>query len=161
MSKAGAQASRLDLVWADWRPTLVLQLVQVHELAGFGVEAHGCLSLRLPPLLLLLLPGSPRHFLLQLIQLAALWFKHVKKRPSDRHGGCCSCSARAQTTHLRWCAPPSPETAAPAGWRRCSSTWAPNATTGPTSAPASVAPPPCETGHREMHGWVGPLPEAA
>lgn len=56
----------------------MLQLVQVHELAGFGVEAHGCLSLRLPALLLLLLAGSPRHLLLQLVQLAALCFRGDK-----------------------------------------------------------------------------------
>ena len=53
--------------------TLVLELVQVHEFAGFGVESHGHLPLRLPPLLLLLLTGSPRHLLLQLVQLTAPW----------------------------------------------------------------------------------------
>lgn len=51
--------------------TLVLELVQVHEFAGFGVESHGCLPRRLLSLLLLLLPGSPRHLLLQLVQLTA------------------------------------------------------------------------------------------
>lgn len=65
-----------------WGPTLVLQLVQVHELAGSGVEAQGRLPLRLPPLLLLLLPGPPGHLLLQLVQLAALCFKQEEK-PSE------------------------------------------------------------------------------
>ena len=51
----------------------MLELVQVHEFAGFGVESHGRLPLRLPPLLLLLLTGSPRHLLLQLVQLTAPW----------------------------------------------------------------------------------------
>lgn len=143
------------------RPTLVLQLVQVHEFAGFGVEAHGCLSLRLPALLLLLLAGSPRHFLLQLVQLAALCFKDEEKRSSDGSGGSCSGGARAQTADLRWPRPPSPETAAPAGWRRCSSTWAPNARKGLTSAPASAAPPPCERGQteKETPGFAGRRPE--
>lgn len=30
---------------ACWRRTLVLEFVQIHELAGSGIEAHGCLSL--------------------------------------------------------------------------------------------------------------------
>lgn len=51
--------------------TLVLELVQVHEFAGFGIESHGCLPLCLSPLLLLLLAGSPRHLLLELVELTA------------------------------------------------------------------------------------------
>lgn len=79
---------------ASWGlPTLVLQLVQVHELAGFGVEAQGCLPLRLPPLLLLLLAGSPGHLLLQLVQLAALCYKEEEKRSE----------ALPQQGALRWC----------------------------------------------------------
>lgn len=45
-------------------------------------------------------------------------------------------------THLRWCHLPSWGRAAPAGWHRCSLTWAPNAMKVLTSAPVSVAPPP-------------------
>lgn len=44
--------------------TLVLELVQVHVFAGFGVKPHGYFPLRLPPLQLFLLAGSPRHLLL-------------------------------------------------------------------------------------------------
>lgn len=130
----------------------MLQLVQVHELAGSGVEAQGRLPLRLPPLLLLLLPGPPGHLLLQLVQLAALCFKGEEKPSEVLLGG----AAGAQTTDLRR-RPPSPDTAAPAGWRRCSWTWAPNARKGPTSAPVSVAPPPCEERNTEKGGvcWVG------
>lgn len=47
--------------------TLVLELVQVHELAGFGIKSHGCLPLRLPSLLLLLQAGSPHYLLLKLV----------------------------------------------------------------------------------------------
>lgn len=70
-----------------WGPTLVLQLVQVHELAGSGVEAQGRLPLRLPPPLLLLLPGPPGHLLLQLVQLAALCFKREEKPSEAPVGG--------------------------------------------------------------------------
>lgn len=66
------------------------------------------------------------------------------------YSSCGALNADANTKpHLRWCCHcrrrrrrPSWARAAPAGWRRCSSTWAPNATMARTSAPVSVAPPP-------------------
>lgn len=83
-----------------WGPTLVLQLVQVHELAGSGVEAQGRLPLRLPPLLLLLLPGPPGHLLLQLVQLAALCYKREEKPSEALVGG----SGGAQVLRPQTCA---------------------------------------------------------
>lgn len=52
-------------------------------------------------------------------------------------------------THLCWCRRPSWGRAAPAGWLRCSLTWAPNAMKVLTSAPVFVAPPPCGGKERE------------
>lgn len=51
--------------------TLVLQLIQVHELARIGVEAHGCFFLFLLPPLQFLLSCPARHLLLELVQLAS------------------------------------------------------------------------------------------
>lgn len=61
------------------------------------------------------------------------------------------CRVLHPNTHLRWFHQPSWVRAAPAGWHRCSLTSAPNAMKVRTSAPFSVAPPPCT--EKERH-WM-------